>query len=127
MTEFDDQHHPVPSVDFDFDQVGRALGELEDERETLERVLSAADIMGRFYEIIMDGLGDARNANRNHTIRARVEVLMYFLRKHPHQNLSLKQLAEKMHVREKLVYSAAKLIRSKFSMPERVLYRSGDR
>ena len=126
MTEFDDQHNPVPSVDFDFDQVGRALGELQDERETLERVLSAADIMGRFYDIIMDGLGDARRPERNQRIRARIEVLAYFLRKHPDQNLSLKQMAKKRSINKNLVYDETKRLRAKFSMPERVLFRSGD-
>lgn len=125
MTEYDDDNHPIPTVDFPFAEVGRALGDLDAETETLARAVSGADVAARFHDLLTDGLERTRRPYRNAIFRIRFEVLLYFLGRHPDQDLPLCLLADKHGFRRHTVTDEAARLRGKLGLPERLLSNSG--
>ena len=127
MTEFDDNHHPVPTVDFDYGQVGRALGDLDTETETLSKVLVAAEVMGRFFEIIMEDMESVPRVHRNQLIRMRLEVIAYTMRIHPDSSIPLACMSRKRGFCETSASRFARKLKLKFSMPTQVLSAQGSK
>lgn len=128
MTDhFDDNHHPVQTVEFDFDAVGRALGELENEVETLSKVLVAAEILRRNYDLVHEGINEVRRDARNNLIRIRTMVLAVFQGIHPDKGMSISAIARKHGLDESTSRREARRLRAKFAMPARLLSNQGAR
>lgn len=125
--QFDESRHPVPTVEFDYDQVGRALGELETEGEVLERVLSVADIACRFHELATEGLDRIQSrAARNGIYRMRIELLVMFMGRHPlGPDVTMVELARKLGFRVGTVSNQAKRIKAALRLPSRLCSNAG--
>ena len=131
MSRYDDNHAPVPSVEFPYDEVGRALGDLDADADVMDRVVAAfVAIPPQILGMVGDGVARPTNLreryHRNCRIARRVCAMVYLFC-HDYHGMTVEQVATLEGYDHRLLGADVAWVRSKIGAHKMLRNLTGTR